>query len=295
MLAKSTFFLIENYLSILLKRSRMRLMLLKKDKFDLEYWDNQGKGSALLFIHGLGVDAKYQWFRQLRTFSKKHRILMPNLLGFGDSVSKVDDYTVDAQVEALYNFIVELKIDKISVVGVSYGGLVASEFARLHPDFVEKLVFFDAPVKFVDDTDVTRVLAEFEVENLEKLFIPNHPLGLKVLYTAATGGNLPISASFLAEFHKKRILNSSKAKEMIIASMLAHMDKYRNIDYQFHFPVCMIWGDNDPIVPISVAQELLSYLGEGTQLHIIRKGGHMPNVVRPRLFNRVLSEFIISC
>ena len=52
-------------------------------------------------------------------------------------------YTQDIQVQVIECLLKELKLKKVSVVGISYGGEVAIQFAIKHPNLVDRLVLFN--------------------------------------------------------------------------------------------------------------------------------------------------------
>lgn len=177
-------------------------------------------------------------------------------------------------------------------MGISYGGLVAAEFARRYPEYVHKLILVDAAVKFLGESDIKRVLSEFKSDDLSELFVPEHAAGLNVLFKAATGSSLLVGSKFLKEFHQKRIKQNASERKLVIRNLLDEMNRYQEERYRFSFPVCLIWGENDPLVPVHSAERLAEYLGNKAQLHVIRNAGHMPNIIRTVVFNRIVRGFL---
>lgn len=69
------------------KMSNASMQLHKKVIHDdtVEYWDNELEKPALVLLHGFGATTRYQWFRQVEMLSKNYRVILPNLLHFGNS------------------------------------------------------------------------------------------------------------------------------------------------------------------------------------------------------------------
>jgi long-chain acyl-CoA synthetase len=103
---------------------------------------------VLVFIHGFGGNA-LQWTYQLSWFSRTNRVIAPDLRGYGKSDKPGGDYSMDqilADLEALLDALGVT--EKIILVGHSFGGAIASEFAAAHPQRVARLVLIATAVEF---------------------------------------------------------------------------------------------------------------------------------------------------
>ena len=103
---------------------------------------------VLVFIHGFGGNA-LQWSYQLSRFSRTNRVIAPDLRGYGKSDKPGGDYSMDqiqADLEALLDALGVT--EKIVLVGHSFGGAIASEFAAAHPQRVARLVLIATAGEF---------------------------------------------------------------------------------------------------------------------------------------------------
>lgn len=109
-------------------------------------------GPTLVFIPGLSGTTRY-WQGRLGTLEEKHRCLLIDPLGFGDSPKPWSRYTVDRHVDALYQ---TLKGEsRFVLVGHSMGTLLSMAYAARHPEQVKKLVLLSIPF-FGDAKDAQR-------------------------------------------------------------------------------------------------------------------------------------------
>lgn len=105
-------------------------------------------GSPVVMLHGLFVGSMASWyFTAAPALAKRHRVLLYDLRGHGKSErarSGYDVSTMTADLEAVTN---EFSAnEKITLVGHSYGAVIALRYALLHPQRVAKLVLVDAPL-----------------------------------------------------------------------------------------------------------------------------------------------------
>jgi pimeloyl-ACP methyl ester carboxylesterase len=99
-------------------------------------YELMGKGETVVFIHGGLADSRL-WDDQIKEFAKRYRVLRYDLRGFGKSEFPKTAYS---HIEDLYALLKFLKINKVSIVGLSLGGIIAVDFALEHPDMVKSLI-----------------------------------------------------------------------------------------------------------------------------------------------------------
>jgi pimeloyl-ACP methyl ester carboxylesterase len=97
---------------------------------------------ALLVIHG-GPDWDHSYLREpLAEIGDRYRLVMPDLRGCGRSTCGLpaDQYTPDAAVADLIALLSALGLDRVDVLGFSYGGLLAQRLALAAPAAVRRLI-----------------------------------------------------------------------------------------------------------------------------------------------------------
>lgn len=97
-----------------------------------------GRGEAVLLLHGLG-GSHDDWRLQLPEFARRHRVVVPDLRGFGAS-DRREPFTIQQHARDMLGLMSALGIARAHVVGLSMGGAVALEMALVKPAAVASLV-----------------------------------------------------------------------------------------------------------------------------------------------------------
>jgi pimeloyl-ACP methyl ester carboxylesterase len=98
-----------------------------------------GSGPALLMLHGLGCDSS-TWTDVMPALAEHYTVIAPDLLGHGESDKPDADYSLGGYANGMRDLLTVLGIDKVTVVGHSFGGGVAMQFAYQFPDRTERVV-----------------------------------------------------------------------------------------------------------------------------------------------------------
>ncbi|HJW91451.1 MAG TPA: alpha/beta fold hydrolase [Anaerolineales bacterium] len=103
---------------------------------------------TLVFLHGYGGQAK-QWEYQLQEFSFSNRVIALDLRGHGRSDKPDCQYTMPLLLRDLEIALAELNVgERFILVGHSFGGAIATEYAVIHPERVEKLILIATAAEF---------------------------------------------------------------------------------------------------------------------------------------------------
>ncbi len=106
-------------------------------------------GQTVLLLHGRNFPSRY-WQSLIETLTASgYRVVAPDQIGFNKSSKPAFDLHFDQLARNTAALLDELKIDKVSVVGHSMGGMLTVRFARMYPERVERIVL-DAPIGLED-------------------------------------------------------------------------------------------------------------------------------------------------
>ncbi|RJX26830.1 MAG: alpha/beta hydrolase [Acholeplasma sp.] len=107
------------------------------------YYHVQGSGNPILLLNGIMMSTK-SWEPFMTTLSQNNQLIRIDFFDQGQSDRLNNSvYTQQIQVDVLVELMRELKLHKINVVGISYGGEVAVLFACQYPELVQRLVLFN--------------------------------------------------------------------------------------------------------------------------------------------------------
>ncbi|MGV1013455.1 MAG: alpha/beta fold hydrolase [Methyloceanibacter sp.] len=106
----------------------------------------EGEGPAIVLIHGFGAALDW-WDAIAPALAAEHKVIRLDLIGHGGTEAPSDGYTIERQAELVADVLDKLGVDKVTAIGHSMGGEVATALAAAHPALVERLVLIDTPAK----------------------------------------------------------------------------------------------------------------------------------------------------
>jgi pimeloyl-ACP methyl ester carboxylesterase len=245
-------------------------------------WGQQNP-ETIVFIHGLSGNVE-NWWDQFEYFRDSYRVVVPDLPGHGKS-SKPDtfDYSVPAYARTIIELMDQLKIQKAVVVGNSLGGAIAGYIAINYPDRVDRLVLSDS--------------AGIKISPLLKSVAPL-ATPLVIRWTGVTSGRQysgkspkdKARADFSASFRNtNEELPYLKAIDRSL-SQIAKFDFSGDLA-KIKAKTLIVWGDNDSTVPFKYSKTFKDSI-PGSELYVVKDGGHTPNMLFPNEFNCAMSNFL---
>lgn len=260
--------------------------------YTITYWDSENDKPVLILLHGFGASTQFQWFNQVQALRKDYRLILPNLIYFGGSDSKMPVSSVGEQVQAVQALIDKLQVKRFSLCGVSYGGLVSAELALKNKERVQKMVLCDAPVKFMEQKDLQEVCDKYHVCCVDQLLVPDDYRKLKPLMGIAYAHPPNPPLFMFKSFYNNMYIKQAEGKKRLLNGLESEKDIYASRVYDFTFPVLLIWGAEDKLIPLKVGQELQKHIGGSAKLEVIPNTAHMPSLEDPEVFNKILVGFL---
>jgi 3-oxoadipate enol-lactonase len=108
-----------------------------------------GHGPAIVLLHCLGVDHRI-WDDTTRALSEGHEVIRYDFPGHGNSPAPASKYSIEDLSAQLRDALAAAGIEKVSLAGISLGGLVAQHFAAVNPDRTERLILIDTTPRYSD-------------------------------------------------------------------------------------------------------------------------------------------------
>ena len=104
---------------------------------------DEGHGPVILFVHGFPLDHT-MWRAQIDEFSKTHRVIAPDLRGFGGTDGTLYSVSMEQFADDLAGLLDALAVEgPVIFCGLSMGGYIAWQFVQRHPARVAKLIVCD--------------------------------------------------------------------------------------------------------------------------------------------------------
>jgi pimeloyl-ACP methyl ester carboxylesterase len=253
-----------------------------------------GEGPPLVLVHGLS-GAWQNWLEQIPRLSESHRVIAPDLPGFGGSPMPPWEISIPAYGRFLRDFCERLGIERCSLVGNSMGGFIATEVAIADPERVEKLVLVSA-------AGITWARARREpMMMIGRVGQAALPLALRLQLSGIRRPGLRKRA-FQGVFHSPGALRREVLWENLTPAMSSpgYLDAITNlVGYdirdrleEIEVPTLIVWGRNDRVVPVPAALSYKKRIGDNAELVIFDRCGHVPQLERPVRFNRLLERFL---
>jgi pimeloyl-ACP methyl ester carboxylesterase len=251
---------------------------------------DRGSGTPIVLIPGL--QGRWEWMRPaVDALSKHHRIITFSLCdettspfpcdpgrGFDNFIAQVDAALDRAHVE------------RAVIAGVSFGGLIASEYAARHPDRISGLVLASAlHASWRPDERQRRYLSAPTL--MSPLFVATAPQRMRSEMAAA----LPTVGRRLqfALTHGARVVMAPTTPSRM-ARRIAWAQSHQFADtHQVTAPVLIVTGEPglDRVVPVDVTRRYLKEFNEAEHV-VLKHTGHIGLVTRPKEFAGVVERFV---
>jgi len=242
--------------------------------------------TPVVFLHGFAA-SKDGWLNCVRFLAQTHRIIMPDLPGFGES-SKLPEVSYDIwqQVEWLHGLLDALGLAQAHLVGNSMGGFICLGFAKRYPERVAGMTLMNAsgvrtpspsPIEQAIRAGGTPLIAhtpEDYARILEAVFVEPPSMPAPVVRC-------------LTERAVRNSVFDAKVWDDIIRVLPDLTPDLPQIDV----PALVLWGDQDRVIDLSAGRLLAERLPRA-RLVVLMRCGHVPAVERPEQTARQLAEFI---
>lgn len=254
----------------------------------ISYYD-RGQGPPLVLIHGMFGDY-LDWEPVLEPLAAIHRVIAPDLPGFGNSSKPRRDYTAAFFVETLHEFFRQLDIDQPILAGNSFGGQIAMFYALAHPENISKLILVNSGgFRYYSDEEQVSTAARFTQPILASFTPQIHAFLFGGVFTKQSETSVRYLAKQNTKLERPDYVDYTHALasniKLSMASNLIHRLP------QITCPTLLLWGESDLVLPVEQAKLALTKL-PNAELKTIPGCGHAPQMDCPHLFLEALQEFL---
>lgn len=291
-------FLIKLYEKIQEYQCNLTNKTIKINNIHWSYYDNLNKNKPIIIIfHGFQSNKKYTWYPIIKQMTKNFRIIIPDLIGHGDTkiLSNVDEFDF-----SISNFINQLKlfIDnvigknyKFHLIGSSFGGMLASIISASYPISVLSLTLYTTFGTKFDNNLVLQIYTKTKTNILIPNTIDEFDIFTDLIFYKKPfimDNNISMNWHLNERKDRKDIYNNILFTILLKDPYI--LDKYIKIIKQ---PVLIIWGKNDKILDISSVKHLYNELPNKPKIHIFDKCGHLIHYEYPIKCSKLTKQHIL--
>jgi 2-hydroxy-6-oxonona-2,4-dienedioate hydrolase len=250
--------------------------------FDYNFNDSLREDSrTLILLHGIGASAE-RWLDVCPALSKHFRVVVPDIIGFGYSDKPTVEYTMDFFIEFFRGFLKNLNIRRPNIIGSSFGGHLATEYAIRYSNDTAKLVLA-APAGMMRTT--SHVLDQYIMAAL----YPTYENVLRAFRNMAYDPNVVTEETVKDFINRMRLPN---AKYAFMSTLLGIRDSPKLMDRlsKISASTLFIWGDNDNMIPIQYAKEYDKIID--SRIIVVKNCGHTPYIEKPLEFTEAILDFL---
>ena len=248
-------------------------------------WREAGVGvTPVVFLHGLG-GSRLAWEPQLAALASRGRAVAWDMPGYGRSAAPAEPLTFAALADAVIELADELGAERIHLVGLSFGGMIAQYVAATHPERLASLTLLSTSPKFGLDGTLP---ADWRAARLAPLDAGQEPIDFADRVLAAISGP-HISAEALAHQRTAMAEVTGEAMRRAIDCIVTHDS--RALLPTIAVPTLCLVGELDDETPPAYCQYIADRI-PGARLEVIPSAGHLLSAEAPDLVNRLLIEHI---
>lgn len=248
-----------------------------------------GLGDPLLMIHGSGpgVSAWANWRTVLPKLAASRRIIAPDMVGFGYTERPAGiAYNLETWLAQMTGLLDALELDRVDLVGNSFGGALSIAFAIRFPERVRRMVLMGSAGVSFDLTEGLDAVWGYEpsIRNMRKVMdffaydrsLVNDELA-ELRYRASVQSGFQESFSAMFPAPRQRWVEALASDEADIRAL--------------RHETLILHGREDRVVPLETSLKL-SQLIEPSQLHVFGKCGHWVQIEQNERFVSLVNAFL---
>lgn len=252
------------------------------------FYETRGAGEPLVLISGFASGA-WNWFRQIEDLAKHFQVITFDPRGVARSeISAGAEVSIQAIADDIAGLLDVLEIEKANLLGVSFGGFVAQEFALAYPEKLDRLILactgfggknhvapaWEVLATFISNGDLNRgdAVRRFMIPAFTTDFYAAHKETVEKVCRLREENFVPETV-YLAQLQSATSFDAESRLGNIKAETL------------------ILTGDSDIVVPPQNSRNLAQAI-PNARLEVVENSGHMFFIEKATEFNRIVSQFV---
>src|SRR5919112_1248563 len=253
------------------------------------YYEEHGAGEPVVLVPGFGTGL-WIWYRQIPSLAEAFRVIAFDPRGVARSDKPDEPMTIRRYADDVAALLEALNVERAHVLGASFGGFVAQEFALAYPARTRSLILcctsFGGPRHRPPAPETLQAIASTKGLNTEERVRENLLLAFSPEFVANNAAEVERIIALRGE---NDVPEYGYVRQLQAAMAFDAEDRVSGIEA----PTLVITGDADVIVPHENSVNLAARI-PGATLRVIQGGSHTFFIERPEEFNSAVIEFIRS-
>ena len=251
------------------------------------YYEIEGDGEPVVLIPGFAAGG-WIWFKQTADLSRSFRVIIFDPRGVSASDKPEGPQTIRLLADDVAHLLLTLGIESAHIVGASFGGFVAQEFALKYPAMTRKLVLcctsFGGPNHVVPSAETLTALASTKGLNSEDRMRANLLLAFTPEYVRTEVGEVDRVVQLRAANEVPEHIYLSQLQAAMSFNSESRLEAIKS-------HTLVLSGNADVIVPVQNSRNLAAKI-PGAELKIVEGGSHTFFIEQSGEFNRIITEFL---
>jgi pimeloyl-ACP methyl ester carboxylesterase len=235
-----------------------------------------GSGPPLLFLHG--ASGAGTWLPFMQSLAARFDVIVPEHPGYGASDTP---HWLDNVHDLAYfylDFLDQLDLKQVHLVGVSLGGWIAAELAVRNTQRLASLTLVDSAGIYVAGSQQIDPFLRSDEQRIRDFF-----------YDQAKADQM------IARVLKPELEDVTMRNRIATAALVWQPRGYdpnlRKWLHRINIPTLIIWGANDRLFPMEYAYVWQQLIPDSTAI-VIPECGHIPQIEKPNDFVSEINNFI---
>lgn len=251
------------------------------------YYEVLGQGEPLMMIPGLGGTCR-TWDLVASQLAEQFTLILPDNRGIGHSVPKRQARNITDFSSDLIELLDELQLDRVHLLGISMGGVIAQKMAVDHPSRLNRLVLMSTAHRFGPYLrDIARLLGHSLHRMPRWLFHRT----VELLGTAPSFYDRQAEDRSLSTTPVDPVEISRSALRTQLKCLAA--EQVVDGDYSITAPTLVLAGEYDALIP-NCYSRALAQMSPGSRFQLISGCGHNPASEQPDLVAPLIADFLNS-
>jgi pimeloyl-ACP methyl ester carboxylesterase len=252
------------------------------------YYEIEGDGEPVVLIPGFAA-GRWIWFRQTADLARNFRVIIFDPRGVSASDKPEGPQTIRLLADDVAHLLRTIGVESAHIVGASFGGFVAQEFALEYPSMTRKLVLcctsFGGPNHVVPSAETLQALASTKGLNSEERMRANLLLAFTPEYVRTEVVEIDRIVQLRATNEVPEHIYLSQLQAAVSFNAESRLKGIKS-------PTLVLSGDADVIVPVQNSRNLAATI-PGAELKIVEGGSHTFFIEQSEFVNDVITEFLL--